>query len=787
MTGTPFRNTRQLGQLIGEWALVFGLLLLAIWLVTQQENAAQLILLLLLLIITINFSLPPAFGAVGLTPLVAVSSLLVVGLETAVPLAALSFLIAELARPLWNPMWDYVNLQQPTWSERLATIAIHLLTLTASGLIYRLVGGVDPLRSSKLEDLIPFAALTLSYGAIQLTLQAVLWLALQRPLRAFLVDNAPAILTTTLLAQPFAVFGAITFVSNGMPVFVIFSMGVMVFSLVTWLSWQRRYVAQQQLHQFGLLNQISLSLRETLDLPTVLARTHQHVTDLIPADQFTIALRHEDGNWQRPLPDQADMSDMVPFLPDGLIRWVATNGRLLDLHSHNLHYATRRNLALPTPAPTAWLGVPLSSGDQALGVMALARFRGKQPFSHWSQQLLVAIAGQVSAAILNARLYSETVRLYNLTDEALARRLEQLQALLNSVQEGVLMLDTNGRILLINPPAMTLLQNGADGAPRPQLDDNTAVTRLGYSHAEWQERQVYLQAAVPPPGQTTTFTLTVETAAGPTRRAIERSETAVYAQEGQVMGWLLTLRDITAQQELAEQRANLTRMIVHDLRNPITTLISTIGAIEQQLSPATPADVPEMLHEARQVCADMLDMVDSLLDINRMEAGQLEPDAEAMRLPPLLATVIRRITSLARQRQIGVSAHIAPDLPPIWGDSELLRRVLLNLLDNALKFTPAGGQIEIVLQGETAVSGHEPGVRCQISDTGPGVPAAFREQVFDRFMRTNPGGAQVRGAGLGLAFCRMAVLAHHGRIWVEDAPGGGSRFVFTLPGIPLFE
>lgn len=775
----PTRN-RQIGWLIGEWLLVFCLLLFTIWFVTQEGNAPQLILLLLLYIITINFSLPPAFGAVGLTPVVAVSSLLVVGLETAVSLATVSFLIAELARPLWSPMWDYVNLKRPSWLERLGIVTIQLLAIISAGLIYRQLGGVDPLINGNLNNLLPFGGLALGYSIVYFLLAGIWWTLRKQPLRPFLLDNAPGILTTTLLAQPFAIFGGITFISNGLPVFVIFSLGIMVFSIVTWLSWQRRYVAQQQLMQFGLLNRIGISLRETLDLPTVLTRTHQQVTELIPADHFTITLIDEQGAWERPYPMQTSHDNGQP---DDLTRWVATNRQSLDLHSRNMHYAAAHQLVIPSPKPSAWLGVPLVSGERLLGVMTLQRFLGGQPFSRWSQEVLLAIAGQASAAIHNAHLYSETLRLYNLTDEALARRLEQLQALLNTIEEGVLMLDTNGRIVLVNPMAAALLPQPAEVLQQQTLREETAVTCLGYTATEWDERWRFLQAAAVPPGQTTTFTTP-----GTQRRIIERTEAPVRAKEGRVMGWLLVLRDVTDAHELAEQRTDLTRMIVHDLRNPITTLISTIRAIEQQfIQETTHTSIPELLQDAQQGCADMLDMVDSLMDINRMEAGQLQPDAEAMRLPPLVDQVIRRITPLAQQRQISVSMHMAPDLPPVWADAEIMRRVLLNLLDNGLKFTPAGGHIRIILDPETAVSGYEPGIRCQISDTGPGIPPEFREQVFERFMRTNRGGAQIRGTGLGLTFCRIAVTAHNGRIWVEDAPTGGSLFVFTLPGIPLFE
>jgi signal transduction histidine kinase len=275
---------------------------------------------------------------------------------------------------------------------------------------------------------------------------------------------------------------------------------------------------------------------------------------------------------------------------------------------------------------------------------------------------------------------------------------------------------------------------------------------------------------------------------GRSRRFIERTETPVLAANQPVIGWLMLFRDVTEEHELAERRADLTRMIVHDLRNPLTTLTSAIDLVEDRLKGSGKSrDIGELLENARRNCVDMLDMVDSLMDINRLEAGQLVVEAEAMRLPPLVERVVTRLRPLATQQNIALAFACPADLPAVWADEEMIRRVLVNLLDNALKFTPAGGRIEGRLAPEPPLSpGYEVGVRCTIRDSGPGIPLAFRQQIFDRFMHTNQGGAQVRGTGLGLAFCKLAVEAHHGRIWVEDEPGGGSRFVFTLPGIPVF-
>jgi PAS domain S-box-containing protein len=405
--------------------------------------------------------------------------------------------------------------------------------------------------------------------------------------------------------------------------------------------------------------------------------------------------------------------------------------------------------------------------------MVLQRFAPGQTFNHWHRELLLAIAGQASAAIQNARLHSETVRLYNLTDEALAQRVKQLQALLNSIQEGVLMLDSSGHIALLNPFAAELLGNASTKLVRHQLE-TAAAANIGYQPQALAQLLNQLAAGHLPEPHKTTF--------HHNNRVIIRLEAPVRATSQQAIGWLMLFRDVTEEHQLAEEKADLSRMIVHDLRNPITTLISAIGLAHSQLNGTA---VGPILNDARQSCLDMLDMVDSLMDITRLEAGQMVIEAEAIYLHPLAERLLSRLQPLAAQRGIELSSTFAPDLPAVWADEEMMRRVLLNLLDNALKFTPANGHIHIRLQPEPpAAPSYEPGLRCLIRDTGPGIPAEQQRQIFNRFMRTNPGGAQVRGTGLGLAFCQMAIEAHHGRIWVEPASGGGSQFIFTLPGIP---
>lgn len=784
-----------------EWLLLFLGLLAAIWLATRSDEAPQLILIILVSVIGLQLSLPLGRSLYSpILPIIAPASLLVLGLPLTLLALGGSFLLAEISRPLWQPLWSNTSLATTPGRARAGRVLCHLLAVTAASYVYRWRGGSAPLTTGPETNLLaagllPLLLLVLTYATLFFLASLALARLRRESFPQFFQEGGFFFLTAAYFTQPFALLGAAVFATLGLPGFVVFCVGIGAFAVLTWISWQRNFALHQQLAQFARLNDIGLSLRETLDLPTVLVRTYEQVNALLPAGYFYIALQQEDGSWQRPL--LVENGQIIPgratnasYQLDDFTHWVASRRRVLNIDSENIHFATQHQLQPPSPRPAAWLGVPMTSSQQVTGVIVLQRFDNEEPFSLWSREVLLAIAGQASAAVQNARLYNEVVRLYNRTDEALAERVQQLQALLDSTHEGVLMLDTTGRVVLVNPVAALLLGQPRTTLQQQRLDPAGSASALGYRPEQLHLLLEQLAQPTPLPPQKHVFETRLPAEPGSpelVRRFLERSEAPVLAGSQQVLGWLMVFNDVTEVQERAEWRTNATRMIVHDLRNPITTLISTIDLMADGLDTQTDLDLLRLTERARRGCADMLDMVDSLMDMTRMEAGQLVLDAEAMRLPRLLARVLEHLEPLSLQKQIAVTVSSPPDLPAVWADEEILRRILVNLLDNALKFTPAGGTITIELAQEPpAPAESEPGIRCIISDTGPGIPAIHKEQIFDRFVRVNVGGAQVRGTGLGLTFCKLAIEAHNGQIWVEDTPGRGSRFVFTLPGIPIF-
>ena len=172
----------------------------------------------------------------------------------------------------------------------------------------------------------------------------------------------------------------------------------------------------------------------------------------------------------------------------------------------------------------------------------------------------------------------------------------------------------------------------------------------------------------------------------------------------------------------------------------------------------------------------VMGMVESLLDISRMQAGSMDLNQTAVNLPALVVNLLVDFTPQSQDYGVELVNALAPDLAAVWVDQGKLSRILTNLLDNALKFTPAGGRITV--SAEALGNGM---MAIRVADTGPGIPPEYREKIFERFTQVPGQRGRRRGSGLGLTFCKLAVEAHGGQIWVESNPEGGSLFGFTLP------
>lgn len=228
-------------------------------------------------------------------------------------------------------------------------------------------------------------------------------------------------------------------------------------------------------------------------------------------------------------------------------------------------------------------------------------------------------------------------------------------------------------------------------------------------------------------------------------------------------------------QRLEALRDGLVRMLVHDMRTPLTSITANLELLETSLGEGLPDDAGEDLEEARAGSQVLADMVSQILVVSRGREEELALDLERAELRDLVEEAMKPLRSLARDRRLEVEL---PDEPvPLVCDPGLVRRTMANLFGNAVKFTPKGGSITVRARKEERL------VRLEVEDTGPGIPPEEQERIFEEFFRGSRQGStgKEESTGLGLTFCRMAVEAHGGRIGVESRPGEGSLFRVELP------
>ena len=223
---------------------------------------------------------------------------------------------------------------------------------------------------------------------------------------------------------------------------------------------------------------------------------------------------------------------------------------------------------------------------------------------------------------------------------------------------------------------------------------------------------------------------------------------------------------------LEKLRDDLTHMAVHDLGNPLSVIFSFLGFLESHESRNLSASARKFTTLARFSADELRSMISSLLDVSKMEAGEMKLQCAPCDLGALIRTVLAATRPLPGGRTVALDAPEA--CPAVMADAGLIRRVLQNLLGNALRYTPSGGAVRMVV----TPSGSE--VRVAVIDAGPGIAPEHHQRIFEKFGQVEDPDNR-SGTGLGLTFCKLAVEAHGGRIGVESEVGKGSTFWLTLP------
>lgn len=518
----------------------------------------------------------------------------------------------------------------------------------------------------------------------------------------------------------------------------------------------RLYAAsERRSHGLRALTTTAQAINSTLELDEILRLLAEHACQWLGMEASSVSLVEGEQLVFKQVAGPATMMLAGHAIPlgEGVAGWVAQHNQpaiVSDVTTDPRFYPGMDEV---TGFQTRALAcVPIQVQDRAIGVIEVINPVNNE-FDDETLYQLDSLASLAGTAILHAQRIAEL--------QAAERR---FMGLFEDSLDPILITNLDGVITDANRRATEFF-----GYSRLELIGLriTRVHRVGTAAFGVDRFRVLWS------GQPITYQTRITTKAG-VEIPVEVHAKLIERGGEKFVHWIQ--HDLSERVALEELRNDLMSMIIHDLRSPLGNIISSLDILKSSLPPGDEM-LPSLLSIATRSAGRLSRLVDSLLDLRRLESGEVTLNRSPIDLTMLLEDAMELIEPNTTGRGIHITLNTPPHLPTILIDPDMIRRVLINLLENAVKFTPRNGRIQLtaeVAQRDVLVS---------VSDTGPGVPAVEQQRIFNKFTRIQRDTPH-KGLGLGLAFCKLAVDAHGGRIWVDSPPGQGATFYFTLPIVP---
>lgn len=512
----------------------------------------------------------------------------------------------------------------------------------------------------------------------------------------------------------------------------------------------------ESVSQVKAMYRVSLAITSQLSLDEVLDQIATQAGGLLNADAACLFLIH----------DQECELVALHNLPkqllhhrvsagDGLIGKVVSSQIAMKIDNYQRDWKGKQDLPL-TDTFASVICVPLVYAGAAIGVLMVIAGPQGRLFTREDVQLLGLLGPQAAVAIAHSRYFAEQRRLTNQVEYARS----QLETVLAGTENPVVAIDRKFSIIFSNPAAKRLLGLKEVLATQSVVD--------------------LLPGAILPPDLRAAL------------RDVRRKRTHTYevwfsdriyichlARLGdrRTSGWVAVLNDVTELKELDRLKSEMIRMTSHDLKNPLQAASANLELLRDDLEHYQDAEVQESIDVIDKQLMRMQRIISGILDLERVKSGKL-----TMELCSPVSIVDHSVDEMrhsAADKSITLNAQVDSPLPMFWGDVEQFQRALINLIENAIKFTPSDGEVNVVVF-------HEEGFICfQVADSGIGIPRSMQAQVFERFFRANQKGSEhISGSGLGLSLVKAIVENHNGTIQLESEENSGTRFKIRIPAAP---
>jgi len=501
-------------------------------------------------------------------------------------------------------------------------------------------------------------------------------------------------------------------------------------------------------------------ITSTLNLDTVLENILIQINKALQVEAVALALinpeknelEYKAVNYDDPSLE-VDLVGRQVQIGEGLIGWVARNGKGKTINDlkNDPHYESISNLH-PKIDLKAIACAPIRFHGNIIGVLEVINPRG-DGFEEDALLVLSGIGSLAGSSIQNAQFFEDLKAAHN-----------RYHDLFENSADPIIISDFKGNILESNYKTIK-----TTGYTHKKLH---SLTIKDIHNINWESVGRNFDDLAT--GKTCRYESTLVTS-DQTNIPIQVNVHPINIAGQPRLEWIL--QDITERKKLDQLRDDLTSMVYHDLRSPLSNVVSSLNVMEALLPMEKDQEIKSLFEIATRSTQRIQRLTKSLLDINRLEKGQPITEQEPVDPYLLAKNAYQAMIPHAENKDQELSLLVPKDLPAVMADQDMIERVLINLLQNAIKFTPSRGKIEIGSKVD------EENVRFWVHDTGPGIDPDQKDRIFDKFTRANTD-KRAKGLGLGLAFCRLAVEGHGGEISVETPPEGGSLFTFTIPLAP---
>lgn len=398
---------------------------------------------------------------------------------------------------------------------------------------------------------------------------------------------------------------------------------------------------------------------------------------------------------------------------------------------------------------SSFFNIPLIVKDKAIGILNVSSSR-ENAFSPADIRILYTISNQAAIAIRRLR-------------GVIAAEKSKMEAMVESMTEGLIMMDREGNPIVCNPAAKRMLNLAPEEIDRKRLEECFKKTGLDLAY----EEIIFGRKEV----------VTNDITISEPIHAVFRSVIApVKDINGKNLGMVIALRDITAEKEVDRMKTEFISTVSHELRTPLTTMKEFTSIISDEIPGKLTMDQREYIDIIKGNIDRLARLINSLLDISKIEARRVELRKTLIDLANLAKATVFTLKPEADKKHIEFKALFHASLSSTYVDPDRITQVFTNLIGNAIKFTPENGKITVEIIDK------QKELECSVADTGVGIAPENLDRLFGRFQQIGRvAGPGAKGTGLGLAISKELIEMHNGRIWAESKLGKGSKFIFTLP------